>query len=186
MAEEAKIGIRVRTYREKLGMSIEELAVKSAISSTVLESIEKGDVLPALGILARIARSLGLRLGTFLDDQYRADPIITRGSELERDNDKNEMGSLGYSSRSLAVGKSDRHMDPFYIEFAPGHETLENSHEGEELIICKKGRIELTYGKEKHVLEEGDTAYYNSVVKHTLRALDNKEAVIYGIVFIPF
>lgn len=186
MVEEAKIGIRIRTYREKLGMSVEDLADKSAVSSAVVASIENGEVLPALGILARIARALGLRLGTFLDDQYRNDPIITRGSDLEGGSGATEGGALGYTSKSLAVGKSDRHMDPFYIEFAPGHETLENSHEGEELIICKKGRIELKYGKEIYVLEEGDTAYYNSVVKHTLRALDDKAAIIYGIVFIPF
>ena len=31
MAEEAKIGIRIRTYREKLGMSVEDLAEKSAV-----------------------------------------------------------------------------------------------------------------------------------------------------------
>ena len=46
--------------------------------------------------------------------------------------------------------------------------------------------MELTYGNDKSVLKPGDTAYYNSVVKHGLRALGGKPASIYGIVFMPF
>jgi hypothetical protein len=43
-----------------------------------------------------------------------------------------------------------------------------------------------TYGTEKTILEPGDTAYYNSVVKHVLKSADGKPASIYGIVFMPF
>ena len=46
--------------------------------------------------------------------------------------------------------------------------------------------MELTYGNDRHVLKPGDTAYYNSVVKHGLKALGGKPASIYGIVFMPF
>jgi quercetin dioxygenase-like cupin family protein len=46
--------------------------------------------------------------------------------------------------------------------------------------------VELQYGNEKFVLKAGDTAYYNSVVKHSLKALGGKPASIYGIVFMPF
>jgi quercetin dioxygenase-like cupin family protein len=74
----------------------------------------------------------------------------------------------------------------FRITFAAnGSEDL-SFHEGEELIICTEGEIELTYGNEKQILKSGDTAYYNSVVKHGLRALGGKSASIFGIVFMPF
>ena len=46
--------------------------------------------------------------------------------------------------------------------------------------------MELTYGGEKTILKAGDTAYYNSVVKHGLRAMGGKPASIYGVVFMPF
>jgi quercetin dioxygenase-like cupin family protein len=77
-------------------------------------------------------------------------------------------------------------MDPFRIEFAADGTSDLSSHEGEELIICTAGEIELAYGGEKTVLKPGDTAYYNSVVKHSLRALGGKPASIYGVVFMPF
>jgi transcriptional regulator with XRE-family HTH domain len=187
MAKDSKAGERVRMYRERLDMSIYDLSKKSGISEDVINSIEKGEVLPALGVLTKLSRALGQRLGTFMDDQFKPDPIITRAGELDAvkvaHSGKTE---AGYSYYSLAVGKPDRHMDPFRVEFAPDAKPMQSSHEGEELIICISGKVKLTYGNETTLLEPGDTAYYNSVVKHTLESADGQPASIYGIVFMPF
>ncbi len=184
---QTKVGSRIRMYRERLEMSIYDLSQKTGVDEKIINDIEKGKVLPALGVLTKISRALGQRLGTFMDDQFKPDPIITRAADIESAKvSKEGVNSLGYASHSLAIGKPDRHMDPFRIEFdANGVDEL-SSHEGEELIICISGEVELTYGDERQVLAPGDTAYYNSVVKHGLRALGGKPASIYGIVFMPF
>ena len=187
MSKESSVGKRIQTYRTKLDMSVYDLAQKSGIDEKVINSIEKGQVLPALGVLAKLSRALGQRLGTFMDDQFKPDPIITRAKDLAAKKVAKEgTNVLGYASHSLALGKPDRHMDPFRIEFAADGVDEVSSHEGEELIICIAGEVELTYGDDKSVLKPGDTAYYNSVVKHGLRALGGKPASIYGIVFMPF
>ena len=187
MSKESSVGKRIQTYRTKLDMSVYDLAQKSGIDEKVINSIEKGQVLPALGVLTKLSRALGQRLGTFMDDQFKPDPIITRAKDLESKKVAKEgTNVLGYASHSLALGKPDRHMDPFRIEFAADGVDEVSSHEGEELIICIAGEVELTYGSDKSVLKPGDTAYYNSVVKHGLRALGGKPASIYGIVFMPF
>ena len=187
MAKEAKVGERIKTYRNKLQMTLGDLAAKSGVSVAVIAAVEDGEVMPALGVLTKLSRALGQRLGTFMDDQFKPDPIITRASDLEAAKVAAEgANSLGYASHSLALGKPDRHMDPFRIEFAADGVDEVSSHEGEELIICIAGEVELTYGCEKTVLKAGDTAYYNSVVKHGLRAVGGKPASIYGVVFMPF
>ena len=187
MAKENKVGPRIRMYRERLDMSVYDLAQKSGIDEKVINAIEKGQVLPALGVLTKLSRALGQRLGTFMDDQFKPDPIITRAQDLEAQKVAKEgTNVLGYAAHSLAIGKPDRHMDPFRIEFAADGVDEVSSHEGEELIICIAGEVELTYGSERSVLKPGDTAYYNSVVKHGLRAVGGRPASIYGIVFMPF
>lgn len=186
MAKEEKVGKRIKMYRDRLNMTLGELSAKSGISVAVIASIEDGEVLPALGVLTKLSRALGQRLGTFMDDQFKPDPIITRAEDLASAKAQDQVNSLGYSSHSLAVGKPDRHMDPFRIEFTANGVDELSSHEGEELIICTDGEIELTYGAEKTILKAGDTAYYNSVVKHGLRAHGGKPASIYGVVFMPF
>ena len=185
MSAESKVGTRIRTYRERLSMSVADLAQKSGIDEKVIDSIENGTVLPALGVLTKISRALGQRLGTFTDDQFIPDPVITRAEDLQKVAGT-ELNDLGYASHSLAQGKPDRHMDPFRIEFAANGVEAMSSHEGEELIICIAGEVELTYGNQKTVLKPGDTAYYNSVVRHGLRAVGGNPASIYGIVFMPF
>lgn len=188
MANEVKVGMRIKMFRDKLKMTPGELAAKSGVSAAVIASIEDGEVLPALGVLTKLSRALGQRLGTFMDDQFKPDPIITRAADVEAAKVAAEgANTLGYASHSLARGKPDRHMDPFRIEFpANGADVEASSHEGEELIICISGQVELTYGGERTVLGPGDTAYYNSVVKHALKAAGGKPASIYGVVFMPF
>ena len=187
MALEEKVGLRIKTYREALGLTPEALAEKCGLDVSVVKAMEAGEVIPALGILTKFSRALGQRLGTFMDDQFKPDPVITRAADLAA-------GTVGgravsgseYTYQSLALGKPDRHMDPFRIEFAADGTSEPSSHEGEELIICLAGEVELVYGDKTSVLKAGDTAYYNSVVKHSLKALGGKPASIYGIVFMPF
>ena len=185
--KENKAGKRIQMYRENHGWSIWDLSQKSGVEEKVINAIEKGEVMPALGVLVKLSRALGLRIGTFMDDQFKPDPIITRADQLSSVKVAHEgENPAGYAYYSLAIGKPDRHMDPFRIEFTANAPTSPSSHEGEELIIVLDGTIELTYGPETTVLHAGDTAYYNSVVTHSLRALDGKPASIYGIVFLPF
>ena len=186
MSNQYKVGERIRMYREQLEMSVTDLSAKSGVSEEIINAIEASEVIPALGVLTKVSRALGQRLGTFMDDQFKPDPIITRAADIEANKvmDKG-MNEYGYASYSLAVGKPDRHMDPFRIELSAGAAAKESSHEGEELIICLAGEVELKYGTEVSVLKAGDTAYYNSVVKHSLRAIGEKAASIYGIVFMP-
>ena len=190
MANQSKVGERIGKYRRNLDMSVADLAAKSGVDESVVSAIEAGEVLPALGVLTKISRALGQRLGTFMDDLFKPDPIITRKADLEAalaagGESGKEVAGRSYLYQSLALGKPDRHMDPFYIELPAEADDKFSSHEGEELIICAEGEVEIGYGEEKFLLKPGDTAYYNSVVKHSVRAAGGKAARIYGIVFMP-
>ena len=82
MAEGSKVAERVRNYRERLSMTVETLAEKSGVSAAVITAVEAGEVYPALGVLVKLSRALGHRLGTFMDDQYKDDPLIDRAERV--------------------------------------------------------------------------------------------------------
>ena len=46
MANENKVGKRIKTYRENLKMTLADLAEKSGVGAAVIASIEDGEVLP--------------------------------------------------------------------------------------------------------------------------------------------
>lgn len=187
MAENGKLADRIRSYREKLGLSVEELADKSGVDVRAIIELEAGRSCPALGAMVKLSRALGQRLGTFTDDQFSPDPVILRSTERVGEvATHNSAESGGFTYFPLGKNKPDRHMEPFYIEIA-GDATAEfSSHEGEELIFVLEGSVRLDYGKESFVLNQGDSMYYNSVVSHRVNTADGKPAKIHAVVFMPF
>ncbi len=185
--EKMSLGDRIASYRNRLEMSVDTFAEKSGISPSVIRAVESGEVYPSLGVLVRLSRALGQRLGTFMDDQYSPDPIVVRAdSRLQDKVSHPESTASGFRYFSLGHGKVDRHMDPFYIEIDGDSEALISSHEGEEFIVVIEGEIELFYGEDVTILKPGDSAYYNSVVKHRVAAYGGKPAKIYASIFMPF
>ncbi|NLI73656.1 MAG: cupin domain-containing protein [Euryarchaeota archaeon] len=181
-----KLGTRVKLYREKLGLSIEELAKNAGVDSALVSNIEEGNTYPSINVLVKLSRSLGQRLGTFTDDQFREDPVIVRMDERHEDTLPHRgMNPNGYHYYLLGKGKTDRHMDPFFIKIEPSEDVELSSHEGEEFIIVVSGEIVLRYGQNKYHLKEGDSVYYNSVVPHHVGAANDSTASIYAVVYMP-
>ena len=57
-----RFGDSVRTRREKLGLTQEDLAEKAGIHRTYLSDVERGSRNVSLVNIERLARSLGLRI----------------------------------------------------------------------------------------------------------------------------
>jgi transcriptional regulator with XRE-family HTH domain len=184
-----KVGIRIKKFRERQNLSIAELAERSQLSAEFIRAMEEDNVYPSLGPLIKVARGLGQKLGTFLDDQVSKDPLIVKLSEREEEitmlKGKDKPAEMKYYS--LGKGKQDRHMEPFFIEIFPESEDEKklSSHEGEELIIVQKGEVELLYGKEKFKLKAGDSMYYNSIVPHYVGLAGKEKAEIYAVIYVP-
>ncbi|NLL83776.1 MAG: cupin domain-containing protein [Lentisphaerae bacterium] len=188
MTTPATIGSRIRSFRERLEMSVTDFAKQTRFDESLINSIEADEVYPSIGTLSRIARALGQRLGTFMDDQYKPDPLIVRAGSRQAGQTTHKAPAVadGFSYSPLSRGKTDRHMDAFYIEIAPDAGELLSSHEGEEFIVVISGEVELSYGGDTHLLGPGDSAHYNSIGRHLVKAHGDAPATIYAVVFIPF
>lgn len=184
-----KVSQRIASLMEKKQISLQELAARTGLDIHFLEHVKNDDVYPSLGPLLKIARALGVRLGTFLDDQVSEDPLIIRleerKTELSMLRDKDE--PVSHRFYSLGRGKTDRHMEPFFVELLPesGKEKTRSSHEGEEFIVVVSGEIEILYGTETHTLKTGDSIYYNSIVPHHVGCAGTEPASIYAVLYFP-
>ncbi len=185
-----KPGEKIKLQREDKKLGLQEVAQRTQLDEQQLARIEAGEVAPSLGTLIKLARVFGVRLGTFLDDQQEQGAVITRKGENGSSDNMNAAGSQPHENlafSSLARQKSDRHMDPFLIEVKPGDavNSVSSSHEGEEFLYVLKGALEVTYGKEKYELKEGDTIYYDSIVDHKICATGNENALVLAVVYLP-
>jgi len=178
---------RIAMFRERLEMSPEELAKAAGLDVALVRAIESEQVYPAIGVQIKLARALGQRLGTFMDDQFREDPLIVRMEDRTREMAQHKGASPeAYAYYPLGRGKTDRHMEPLFVEIYPHTEKTPSSHEGEEFIVVLSGEVELVYGRQTFQLKPGDSMYYNSIVPHFVGAVGNQKAEIYGVVFMPF
>ena len=60
------VGEKIKSLREDKSITIEELAQRSGLAMEQIERIENNIDIPSLAPLIKIARVLGVRLGTFL------------------------------------------------------------------------------------------------------------------------
>lgn len=183
------VGERLAILRAAHGLTQEELAERSGCDVATIQQIETAEVVPSLAPLIKLTRALGVRLGTLLDDDQGMGPVVTRVGEAQS---SARMKSLetGTASApldffSLADGKLSRHMDPFMIEVAPSIPRALSTHEGEEFIYVVSGAVEIEYGKEIFVLQQGDSIYYDSIVPHQVRGAGNEMSRILAVVYAP-
>jgi transcriptional regulator with XRE-family HTH domain len=184
------IGSRIKTLRETRSIPLEEMAERSGLDVEQIARIENDIDFPSLAPLIKIARVLGVRLGTFLDDRDESGPVITRkGKHRESISFSNNRTDLRSNMEyySLASDKSGRHMEPFIvrIEAAKNEDFALSSHEGEEFIYCLEGIVEIVYGTNTYLIEEGDSIYYDSIVAHHVHAADSRGAKIVAVIYTP-
>ena len=185
------IGEKIRQFREMRTISIEDLAMNANMDVAQLRKIEDEGIIPSLGPLIRIARALGVRIGTFLDDFGQVGPVVVKAGT--------EKSTISFASSdpatrqhlnfySLAADKAGRHMEPFIVDIQPSLESdyKLSSHEGEEFILVLGGEVEINYGKDVYRLSEGDSIYYDSIVSHNVHAGNDKPAKILAVVYTPY
>jgi quercetin dioxygenase-like cupin family protein/DNA-binding XRE family transcriptional regulator len=190
MKTKNSLGSKIKDYREFRQISRTDLALKANLDENQLECIEEKGIVPSLGHLIKITRALGVRIGTFLDDQDQIGPVVVRAGTEKSSmsfSTKSESTREHLSFYSLAQDKSGRHMEPFMIDIEPSaHSDYKlSSHEGEEFIFVLQGKVEINYGKEVYLLNEGDSIYLDSIVAHNVHAAANQKAKILGVIYYP-
>lgn len=191
MASETKLGVKIETLREALGLSQAELAERCDCGIEVIEGLEAGELAPSLAPLIKITRALGVRLGTLMDDDTNIGPVYTdsanmvEGTRMKSLETSSDAGDLSYFS--LAQGRASRHMDPFIITVTPSGETnhVLHGHEGEEFLYGLEGFIEIEYGKDLFILKPGESIFYDAIVPHQVRAHNGQNAKFLAVVYTP-
>ena len=185
------VGEKIKSIRETKQISVSELAERTGLAEEQINRIENNVDIPSLAPLIKIARALGVRLGTFLDDQDEVGAVVCRKEELNNstisfsNNSMNARTHMQY--HSLSNSKADRHMEPFIIDIETTEETNYelSSHEGEEFIFVMEGAVEIAYGKKTYVIEAGDSIYYDSIVPHHVHGYQGQAAKILAVVYTP-
>lgn len=174
--EHYRIGEKIRTLRTDRGLRLTELGQHTGLSAAMLSKIESGKVVPTLPTLTRIALAFSTGLDFFFTDHTARHAFgITRKAERIRLDGRNKSNPMPYDFESLDYTVHEPDLNAWLASFKEAAEPLTHSHAGIEFIFITAGRLELTWDGRKHVLEEGDSVYFDATLEHSYRKLNKGE-----------
>jgi transcriptional regulator with XRE-family HTH domain len=171
------LGKRLRQERDRLGLSLRELARRLEVSPSLLSQIETGKIQPSVRTLYAIVSELGVSL----DDVFASGD---RGgaTRTEADSDAQSRVQRAGSRRALELESgvrwerlttsNDSEVDFLYTVYEVGGASSSDGelvrHSGREFGIVLTGRLGVTVGFEEHMLEPGDSISFESAIPHRL------------------
>lgn len=182
---DARVGAVVRAERLRRSWSLGTLAEQASISIGMLSQIERGLATPSLRTLRLLAGALDMPITQFFEGDSvpsSANPFIVRANERHCLN----LTETGINKMFLMPPGASL-LEMWEFRFAPGGTSggaLYN-HNGEKAGVVIKGRIRLLIGDETHVLEEGDSFRFSSMLRHRVDNDSDEEARVFWVVTPP-
>ena len=170
-----EIGSKVRALRLRKKMGLVELGRHTGFSPALLSKIESSKIYPPLGTLLRISMVFGVGLDHFFAEA-REKPVVAivrREERIRLSNGGVHERNPAYHFESLDFPANDRSSSSFLAEFLPldAKKAAPHEHPGFETIYVLSGKLALNISGEEHVLDEGDSIYFDSTRPHTYRRL---------------
>jgi quercetin dioxygenase-like cupin family protein len=180
----AEMGMRIKEARKSRGLGIFDIYLRTGIDVDLLSQMEEGKLIPPLGTVVKLAKALDLKMDYFISGkEAKAFTIVRRDARktTSRYDSKRER-HYGYEYESLAPRKTNRYMEPFLVTLKPSETEEERStHDGQEFIFVLDGKMEMRLGEEIHILEPGDSIYYDSTVPHLVKCHSKEPAKILAV-----
>jgi transcriptional regulator with XRE-family HTH domain len=179
----ADVSERLKSTRNYLDISIEEMARKTNTSVNEYIALENGEKDLSLSFLNSCADALGVELIALLTGvaptlkQYS---IVRNGEGLPINRRE------GFSYRHIAHLFKGKKIEPLIVT-APYSEQEQNNpirlsqHEGQEMDYVISGSLKIKIGEHEEILEAGDCIYYDSTRPHGMIATGGKDCVFLAI-----
>lgn len=152
------IGPKVRDLRQRAGLSLQQLARRADVSAAAIHKVERGDMVPTITTLLKLAEALERPIGHFVGDGDPA-PVASvvpagRGEELPTGDPAVTRTAITAAPERFRVGGS-------VVEVGPGGSgTTDGPRAGEELVHLLAGTLEVDVAGEGHTLAAGDTVQF--------------------------
>ena len=180
--DERIIGANIRAWREQMDLTATALAKQSGLTKSTISKIEMGRTSSPISTLIRIAQVLDVPVAEFFVEPKTDPPyVLTRkgeGAIITRDG-----SGIGYSYEALAPDMRHKLVEPFVLTMKPDDPEGVFQHDGQEFIYMLSGRIVITIAGDKVALRPGDSFYFDSSLRHTMR-VDGKRPARFVDIYI--
>ncbi|GGE14797.1 XRE family transcriptional regulator [Rhizobium anhuiense] len=138
---------------------------------------------PSIDTLSAVLEALGTTMPGFFSDLQSTLPY----SPFYASVDLAEIGKVDtISYRVIGLDHPNRQLLMLHERYAPGADTGEEfSHAAQEAGMVLSGKVEVTVGDQKRVLQPGDGYYFDSRLPHRFRNVDDRQSEILSAITPP-
>ncbi|MCU0650927.1 MAG: cupin domain-containing protein [Candidatus Omnitrophica bacterium] len=171
-----QIASRIKELRQIAGLSQEQLADALKIAPQIYGKYESGGEDIPVSVLYEIAQKFNVELTTILTgDEPRLHGYCLVRKETGPAADRRK----DYQYQDLASNFVHKKAEIFLVTVQPkpaNSEVHYNSHPGQEFTYMLDGSLKLTLDGHDLELNQGDSLFFNSGLKHAMTALHGKPA----------
>ena len=164
---EEAIGREVKRFREKLGITISELAKDAGMSAGMLSKIENGATSPSLSSLRALGRALQVPVTALFRgfEEIRDASFVKAGQGLTIERRGTRAGHqyqlLGHSPHGPVM------VEPYMITLTAQSDVFPTfQHSGLEMLYMLEGNVVYRHGDKTYDMHPGDTLFFDADVPH--------------------
>jgi transcriptional regulator with XRE-family HTH domain len=181
VADEESMGVRIRSRRQQLGMTLLDLASATGLTKSFVSQVERGRNSPSISTLRSIAGALDVPMFYFFQVEQSKEPVVKVG---ERRIVKFPKLGIYYE---LLTPDLQRSIEMVELKLKAGQCTGEDrrSHKGEECAVVLRGIVEVDLAGIPYRLEPGDSIYIMPGQPHKVRNTGDEDAVVLSAITPP-
>lgn len=177
-------GERIRARRKELGLSLEELAQRTALTASFLSLVERDMSNPSLESLRHIAEALGVPPFYFSQENGGAtlqNPVVRAGGRIKVTFPPGDVTS------ELLVPNLRNKLEVFitHIKPAAGNIARTPQMDTEECLLVLEGQVRVVLHEQEYVLSAGDSIYIHGFALREISAVGETEAVFLSAITPP-
>ena len=175
-----KIGEKLKSLRTTRSMSLDDAAALTGVSKPMLGQIERGQSIPTVTTLWKIATGLKTPLSFFLESQQAEYTIVSPDQA-------NVILGDGGKMRAYPLFTYDpvRSVETFYIEFDPECRHSSDKHDDgmEEHIFVLRGTLRLVLGDRPVEVSERQAIRFRADIPHAYQNVTGNRCEVYTTIF---
>jgi transcriptional regulator with XRE-family HTH domain len=183
---EFAIGRQVYEFRNKLGITVADLARQAGLSAGMLSKIENGVTSPSLATLQALSSALNVPVTAFFrkyEEQRDASFVKSgQGLVIERRGTRasHQYQLLGHSMSKTVV------VEPYLVTLTATPDVLPLfQHTGQEFIYLLEGEVTYRHADKLYEMQPGDSLFFDADVPHGPETLTKLPIRLISVIIYP-
>ncbi len=179
-----EVAKRIRELREIEGISIEEMAQKTELSTEEYKSYENGSADLPFTFIHKCALAFNIEMVDLIEGSSAnlSSYQVVRGG-----NGQTTVDEDGILIKNLAPKFRGKLSEPYWVRYEYSEEQQNKpiqttTHSGQEFDYIVSGRLKVQVGSHTEILSEGDSIFYDSSTEHGMIAVDGKPCTFVAII----